>query len=65
MLFPSVNQHWISFGAGYQDENILIDAALAYAIGISTKVSSAGVRNLSGSYGSSVILPVITFRYLF
>ena len=65
MLFPSVNQHWFSFGAGYQDENILIDAALAYAIGISTKVSSAGVRNLSGSYGSSVILPVITFRYLF
>jgi long-subunit fatty acid transport protein len=64
MLFPSVDQHWISLGIGYQDENFLVDAVVAYSFGVSTDVSGSGIRNLSGTYNSSVVLPAVTFRYL-
>jgi long-subunit fatty acid transport protein len=64
MLFPSVDQHWVSLGIGYQDENLLIDAVVAYAFGISTDVINSEFRNLTGNYSSTVVLPAITFRYL-
>jgi long-subunit fatty acid transport protein len=64
MLFSSVDQHWVSLGIGYQDENLLIDAVVAYAFGISTDVINSEFRNLTGNYSSTVVLPAITFRYL-
>lgn len=63
LLFPSVNQHWISLGIGYQDERLFIDASVAYAFSISKEVSSPTARNLSGTYSSTVVLPVVTLRY--
>lgn len=64
MLFPAVDQHWISIGLGYQDGNLIIDAAAAYAFGISKEVPKEGSMNLPGKYSSSVILPAVTLRYL-
>ncbi|MDO8550763.1 MAG: outer membrane protein transport protein [Ignavibacteria bacterium] len=64
MLFPSVDQHWVSIGIGYQKENLLIDAAIAYAFGIAKEVMKPGIRNLSGSYSSTMIMPNVTIRYL-
>ena len=64
MLFPSVDQHWVSIGIGYQEENLLIDATVAYAFGIAKEVMKPGIRNLSGSYSSTMIMPNVTIRYL-
>lgn len=64
LLFPSVDQHWISLGLGYHDGSLLIDAVVAYAFGISKKITATGRDNLSGKYSSSTVLPAVTFRYL-
>lgn len=64
MLFPTVDKHWISLGIGYRDENLLIDLTVAYAFGVSREVSNASIKNLSGRYKSSSVLPAITIKYL-
>jgi len=64
MLFPSVDQHIISIGIGYRDKNLIIDAAVAYAFGVEREVTGAAVKNSSGRYSSSMVLPAVTLRYL-
>ncbi len=64
LFFPSVDQHYISFGIGYRDESLIVDASLAYVFGLSKEVIKPVMRNSSGNYSSTLILPNITFRYL-
>ncbi len=65
MIFPSVDQHRVSLGIGYQNENLLADVSIAYAFGVTKEVSKPNINNLSGNYSSSVVMPSVTLRYLF
>lgn len=64
LLFPDVDQHWVSLGIGYLYENLLVDASIAYAFGVSREIIKPGIGNLSGKYKSNIILPTVTIRYL-
>jgi long-subunit fatty acid transport protein len=63
LLFPAVDNHTISFGVGYKSGRIIIDAALAYSIGVTEKINSGNI--LPGEYTSSGYLPSVTLRYHF
>jgi opacity protein-like surface antigen len=63
MLSPQVDQHWFSIGINYIDENIIIDASIAYSLGLSKQIIST-VPNLTGKYSSNIFVPSITLHYI-
>lgn len=63
MLFPSVDQHWISAGFGLTEENFVLDGTVAYGFAFSKSVSS-NINNLNGKYGYSVVIPSVSLKYL-
>lgn len=65
MLFPNVDQHWLSFGIGYNDGYFSIDASLAYAFGISAAVDATENSGSPGRYDSNTLVPAVRFAYKF
>jgi len=63
-LFPSVNQHRVTLGLGYIDENLSVDLSAAYAFGVSKKMNGS-IRGFNGTYNSDLVLPALTIRYTF
>ena len=61
-FFPSVDQHWVSLGIGYKDENLSADLGLAYAFGVSKSIQNSKT-GFNGTYDSDIVLPTITIRY--
>lgn len=64
MLYPSVDQHVFSIGAGMQDGNFLVDATLLYSFGIERSVKNEIVPILDGKYNYEIIVPMITLKYI-
>lgn len=64
MLFPIVDQHVFSVGAGLRDGNLVFDAVLLYALGIQRDVRNDIIPNLHGSYNYDLIIPMVTLKYL-
>jgi len=62
-LFPTVDQHWISLGLGYNDTEYFIDLSAAYAFGKDTEVVS--VPAISGKYDSETVNVSMTLKYVF
>jgi opacity protein-like surface antigen len=65
MFFPVVNQHIFSAGFGYREENLSIDAAIVYLLGISNSVFKPNQPFASGKYNSNAFVPSVTVRYNF
>ena len=64
MLFPTVDQHWFSFGVGYVNEDISADLNITYGIGVKKEIIN-NYPSLTGEYSSSTLIPAITIRYQF
>lgn len=65
MLFPLVDQHWLSFGVGYREGSVALDASLAYAIGISEKITAVENPASPGKYDSNTLVPAVKLQYDF
>lgn len=65
MLYPGVDQHWFSFGIGYKGDGYVVDATVAYSLGVSKTVSTGSVPALSGKYKSSGIIPAVSLHFMF
>lgn len=61
-LFPAVDQHRISLGLGYGDENLTADLTVAYAFGVSRDITNTK-NYFDGTYNSSLVIPTLTIRY--
>ena len=64
MLFPSVDQHIFSVGAGLREGNLILDAALLYSFGVKTEVSNNQIPSVSGSYNYDTIIPMVNLKYV-
>ncbi len=65
LLFPAVDQHVLSLGAGLGEGNLRFEAAILYAFGTNKKVMNAEIPSLQGEYGYNMIMPMVTMKYLF
>lgn len=63
MLFPAVDQHWVSVGIGFRFEQLYIDAALAYGRGLETEISKDKNFFYHGKYNGDTYLPTINVKY--
>lgn len=63
MLFPSLDQHWLSAGFGLTEENFVLDGTIAYGFSFSKSISN-GNFNINGNYGYSVVIPSVSLKYL-
>ncbi len=61
-LFPAVDQHRVSLGLGYADENLSADLSVAYAFGVNKKIEGSR-SGFNGIYNSGLVIPAITVRY--
>ncbi len=61
-LFPSVDQHRISIGLGYVDENLSADLSVAYAFGTEKEINGT-MKGFDGKYNSNLVIPALTIRY--
>ena len=61
-LFPAVDQHRISIGLGYVDENLSADLSVAYAFGTEKEINNTA-KGFNGKYNGSLVIPVLTIRY--
>ncbi len=61
-LFPSVDQHRVSLGLGYVDENLSADLSVSYAFGVDKKIEGTKT-GFNGIYNSDLVIPAITIRY--
>jgi long-subunit fatty acid transport protein len=61
-LFPAVDQHRISIGLGYVDENLSADLSVAYAFGTEKEINGT-TKGFNGKYNGSLVIPVLTIRY--
>lgn len=64
MLFPSVDQHLFSVGAGLREGNLILDAALLYSFGVKNEIINTQVPAVSGAYSYDAIIPVINLKYV-
>jgi long-subunit fatty acid transport protein len=62
-LFPTVDQHWISLGLGYNDSIYFVDLTAAYAFGADTEIIS--MPSVSGKYDSQTVNVSIALKYAF
>lgn len=63
MLFPSVDRHTLTIGAGLSEGNLRFDAALLYSFGVKKEVVNE-IPILSGAYNYDIIIPMVTIQYL-
>ncbi len=61
-LFPSVDQHRVSVGLGYIDENLSADLSVAYAFGTEKEIKGLE-KGFNGKFNSNLVIPVLTIRY--
>ena len=61
-LFPAVDQHRVSIGLGYVDENLSAALSVAYSFGMEKEISRS-VMGFDGKYNSSLVIPALTIRY--
>ena len=64
-LFPIVDQNFFTIGLGYKDENLTIDAGIAYTFSFTTKVGIDENKFLFGEYSADGYIPSLTLRYNF
>ncbi|HAB51010.1 MAG: hypothetical protein A2315_14950 [Ignavibacteria bacterium RIFOXYB2_FULL_35_12] len=64
-LFPTVDQNTFTIGLGYKDENLTIDAGIAYTFGFTKKVGIDENKFLFGEYSADGYIPSLTLRYNF
>jgi len=64
MLYPGVDRHTISIGAGLREGNLIFDASLIYSFGIRKDITYVAIPNLTGSYNYNMVMPMITLKYL-
>nr|MCU0406353.1 outer membrane protein transport protein [Ignavibacteriaceae bacterium] len=62
-LFPTVDQHWISLGLGYNDLIYFVDLTAAYAFGTDTEIIS--MPSVSGKYNSQTVNVSLALKYAF
>ena len=62
-LFPTVDQHWISLGLGYNDSVYFIDLATAYGFSVAKEIYS--LPAISGKYDSETVNVTMTLKYVF
>jgi long-chain fatty acid transport protein len=62
-LFPTVDQHWISLGLGYNDSIYFVDLTAAYAFGTDTEIIS--MPSVSGKYNSQTVNVSLALKYAF
>lgn len=63
LLFPTVDQHWISLGLGYDDSIYFVDLTAAYAFSSDTEIIS--IPSVSGKYDSQTLNVSIALKYAF
>ena len=64
-LFPVIDQHTVSIGIGYKDNNLTIDAGIAYTFSSKKVVSNQENKLLFGEYSTDGYIPSLTLRYDF
>jgi long-chain fatty acid transport protein len=62
-LFPTVDQHWISLGLGYNDSIYFVDLTAAYAFGSDTE--NISIPSVSGKYDSQTVNVSLSIKYAF
>lgn len=65
MLFPSVDRHTFTIGAGLSEGNLRFDAALLYSFGIRKEINNSEIPKLEGSYNYDIVIPMVTLKYMF
>lgn len=65
MLYPSIDQHWISVGVGFWFEELYVDMAVAYGTGVQTEVSEGENPFYAGKYNGDTYIPTINIKYQF
>ncbi len=65
MLYPHVDNHWISFSVGFWFEDLYMDAGLAYSKGIEKTINEEENLFHSGKYSGDTFLPSVNIKYLF
>ncbi|KUG25179.1 long-chain fatty acid transport protein [hydrocarbon metagenome] len=65
MLYPAVDQHWLSFGIGFWFEEFYLDLALAYAVGIEKNVLKDKNFFFPGNYNGNAFVPSVNIKYQF
>jgi long-subunit fatty acid transport protein len=63
LLFPGVDQHWLSFGMGYTAEKYVLDVVFAYAFGASKDVIRSENLYRNGQYKSNTLMPAVMLKY--
>src|SRR5574338_167770 len=64
LLFPAVDHHTFSLGAGLREGNFILDAVLIYSVGIKTEVNNDQITSVAGSYNYDSVSPVINLKYV-
>jgi len=64
-LFPTGDQNILSAGIGYKEENLTIDAGIAYHFGITKTIEMSDSKYLFGEYFTDGYIPSLTIRYEF
>ncbi|MCZ7602134.1 MAG: outer membrane protein transport protein [Melioribacteraceae bacterium] len=65
MLYPAVDQHWLSFGVGFWFEELYMDLAIAYAAGIERTVDQNSNFFYPGNYNGNAFVPSMNMKYQF
>lgn len=65
MLYPSVDQHWISLGVGFWFEELYVDMAIAYGTSTEKEVSASENLFHVGKYSGDAYIPSINVKYQF
>lgn len=63
MLYPSINQHWFSIGVGFWFEELYLDMAILYAMGIEKEIIQDKNQFFPGIYKGDAFLPSINIKY--
>jgi long-subunit fatty acid transport protein len=63
LLMPAVNQHSVSAGFSYFDDEMSIDASIVYTRGIEKTISNSPYSVHNGTYSSNGVIPTLTFKW--
>jgi long-chain fatty acid transport protein len=65
MLYPAIDQHWLSVGIGFWFEELYVDMAVAYGAGTQIEVSENKNPFYAGKYDGDTYIPTINIKYQF
>lgn len=65
LAFPTVSQHWVSAGIGFEEENYQINLSAAYAFGVEENVQQTENEYWYGQYNGNTFIPALSLIYRF